>query len=227
MWEICKQPEKIFIGFLHIPVASHTTLNNFIILSVILCLWSWGWARTAFAVLTSALGREFAVLFSPQEHQKCLSQLQGYRDLKLWLICWHQCVHASSHPACSKTALMTHFSNGHFYLAIPVILKEKAACKALELQKSPPLFPVLWWREDECLVGRRRGQLCCLICLGDPFRPLLLEGSWEAVAEWWRALLPDRLTSGVVTKKRGDFGKRHFWVACFSVGGKLGMLFWW
>lgn len=72
-------------------------------------------------------------------------------------------------------ALMAHFSNDLFYLAIPVILKEKTDFKALELQKSPPFLPVLWWREHECLVGRRRVQL---MCLGDPLRPLLLELQW-------------------------------------------------
>lgn len=35
-----------FIGFLHIHVATYTTLNNFIILSEILCLRSWGWAHS-------------------------------------------------------------------------------------------------------------------------------------------------------------------------------------
>lgn len=36
------------------------------------------------------------LLWSPGEHQQCLPQLQGHRDLKLWLSCWHWCVqHAS------------------------------------------------------------------------------------------------------------------------------------
>lgn len=58
-----------------------------------------------------------------------------------------------------KKALTTHFSHGHFYLAVPVILNEKTAYKLLELHKSPPLQPLAWWKEDVCLVGNRRGQL--------------------------------------------------------------------
>lgn len=189
-------------------------------------------------MLTSVLGREVPVVLSPQEHQQCLSQLQGYRDLKLGLSCCHQCVQASCTPSLPENdSDDSKFSIGHFYLAILVTLKEKTACKSLELQKFPPLLPVLWQREDECLVGRRRGQLSCMRYFGDPFGPLLLELQQQRGAgRLWQG---DEGHSCLVTdqwgshRKRGDFSKRYFRIvfpcwwnnwACYYGGNKRQVL---
>lgn len=80
-----------------------------------------------------------------------------------------------AYPVWWKMVLVTHFSYGHFYLAVPVIPKEKTAYKPLELQKSPHFLSLPRCREDVCVVGNRRGQLCFLLCLGDPLWPFLLE----------------------------------------------------
>lgn len=94
---------KDFIGFLHIRVATCTTLNYFIILSVILCLQSWGWAHTAFAVPPPALGREFAVVLSPGDISSACPRGAG-----TWSWAAGIGVHMLlAYPACLKMALMT------------------------------------------------------------------------------------------------------------------------
>lgn len=73
---------------------------------------------------------------------------------------------------------------------------------------------MVWPKEDKWLVGRRRGQLSCPVCLGDPLRPLLLELQQQRGAgRLWQSdegqfcLMTDQ---GDSHKKRGDFSKRHF-----------------
>lgn len=216
-----------FIGVLHIHVATYTTLNNFIILSVILFLRSWGWAHTAFAVLTSAFGRELAVVLSPQEHHQCLSQLQGLRDLKLWLSCWHWCVHASYIPSLLENGSDGSFLKWSFLLSNPSHPERENCLQGSGVAEISP-FPPCALVEGAWVSGGKKGAADV------PWWPsqassagaAAAEGSWEAVAEWWRALLPDGLTSDILTKK-GETSAKDISELCVSLlVEQLGMLFW-
>lgn len=137
-----------------------------------LCFWglqSWGCAHTAFAGLTSALGREFVVVFSPWKHQQCLPQLQGYRDLKLWLSLWHWCLHASCLPSLVENGSDDSFLTWLFLFSSPSYPGRENCLQASGVAEiSPPSSLCPGGGGNVCVVGKRRGQLCCLLCFGDP-----------------------------------------------------------
>lgn len=152
-----------------------------------------------------------SLLKSLWEHQQCLPQLQGYRDPKLWLSCWHQYVHASCPPNLVENGSDNSFLTWSFLFSSPGH-PERDAYKPLESQKSPPFLPLSQRREDLCLVGNRRGQLWCLLCFGDPLFcwTCSARGELGLCCRVAKDMLGQRIGQRACCKKKGDFGKRCF-----------------
>jgi len=183
-----------------------------------LCLQRWGCVHTAFAALAPAIGGELAAV--PMGASAVPAPAPGTWNCG-WAAGIGVCV-LLAYPVWWKMSLTTHFSHGHFYLAVPGILKEIPtslwSCRDLLASSPCPGGGRLCgrWETDcaarcalvtlpglfcwSCSAGGELG-VCCRVTKGTL--------GWR-IGQW---------SCGKKKKEKGDFGKRHFWDMCFSVGG--------